>query len=62
MNNTIEPSGFATCPCGSTAFLVMQHRLMCSECGAGTDIPELDMLKLVNDANADGAEDALVQN
>lgn len=43
---------FATCSCGSTLFEVMEHRLVCPECGSGVDVPELNLLKLVSDANA----------
>ena len=50
---TPTPIDFATCPCGALTFTLLKHRIVCPECGAGIDVPELDLIKLVNDANTD---------
>lgn len=40
----------------------MQHRIMCPECGAGVEIPELDLIKLINEANTDYSAPFPAQN
>lgn len=49
-------SEFATCECGSTVFEVSSHRIMCIECGAGTDVKEVDLLKMIRAANEERFE------
>ena len=52
-SDSMPPIDFATCPCGAITFTVLNHRIVCPDCGAGVDVPELDLIKLVNEANTD---------
>lgn len=49
----MQPTEFATCPCGSIVFTVLQHRIMCPECGSAVSVPEVNLLKLMQEADTD---------